>query len=269
LSATLKIPGGITLAGEGIKTKLFLDPAAGLRDAVVNATDDLQNVTIRDLVIEGSVRSEPPSDPNSVRSLRNPGNRGGIMFLAQRQGQMKNISLVNMTVQNCTFNGVFLSGVDGLRVSGCDFTENGSSVVPGPKLQHNLLVTHCTDVSVEGCRLDTSPYGSGIALAASTDAKITGCEIARNAYYGMLITESRDVTASDNFIEGNDRSGIMIEFLNRGSENINVKNNVIQFNDGFGVEAYASRKTNVSNNSYTQNSQAGEKISQEKFIIMR
>jgi len=269
LPATLQIPSGVTLAGEGAATKLFLDPAAGARDALVNAADDLRDVTIRDLIVEGSVRPEPPSDPNSVRSLRNPGNRGGIIFRGQREGQMKNIRLINLTVQNCTFNGVFISGAEKVAITGCDFTENGSSVVPGPKLQHNLLLTHCSDVTVESSRLDTSPYGSGVALSACTDLRITDCEIARNAYYGILISECRNATVTGNFIEANDRSGIMVEYLYRGSDDIGIHHNIIQYNHGYGLEAYASLKTKVANNTYEQNSQPAENISEQKFLITK
>lgn len=268
LPGTLRIPSGLTLAGEGIATKLYLDPEAGMRDAIANAEDDLHDITIRDLVVEGSVRPEPPSDPNSARSYRNPGNRGGIIFRAQREGQMRNINLVSVTVQNCTFNGVVVSGADGVHISNCDFTENGSSVVPGPKLQHNLLVTHSSDITVEDSRLDTSPYGSGIALDQCDDVIVTRNEIARNAYFGVLISESENVTLQENHIEANDKSGIMVEFQYRGSENISIKNNVIQFNNGYGVESYAARKSKVSGNTYVQNNAQDEKVSDEKFILM-
>ena len=269
LPTTLRIPSGITLAGEGVATKLFLDPESGVRDAIVNAEDDLSNVTLRDLMVEGSVRPEPPSDPNSARSYRNHGNRGGIIFLGQREGQMKNISIVNVTVRNCTFNGVFISGATGVRVANSDFTENGSSVVPGPKLQHNLLLTHCSDIRVERSRFDTSPYGSGVALTNCADAEISGCEIARNAYFGVLLTESANIAVAENFIEGNDRSGVMIEFLYRGSENIMVTGNQIQFNDGYGVESYAARAAKISGNRYIRNSLPDEMISTEKHILMK
>lgn len=268
LPATLRIPTGVTLAGEGRATKLFLDPDAGARDAIVNAEDDLHDVTIRDLVVEGSVRPEPPTDPNSARSYRNQGNRGGIMFLGQREGQMKNINLINMTVQSCTFNGVFIASASGVRIDGCDFAENGSSVVPGPKLQHNLLLTHCSDIRVANSRLGTSPHGSGVALNHCKQGEIIDCEIARNAYFGILVTESRNISISGNFIEGNDRSGVMMEFLYRGSEDINVINNQIQFNNGFGVEAYATPSSKVSNK-YAGNKLSDEKISDEKYIIMK
>ena len=269
LPATLRIPSDVTLAGEGRDTKLFLDPKSGVRDAIVNADDDLHDVTLRDLVIEGAVRPEPPSDPNSARSYRNPGNRGGVMLLGHHEGQMKNINLINLTVQNCTFNGVFISGASGVRVAGCDFAENGSSVVPGPKLQHNLLVTHSYDIRITDSRLDTSPHGSGVALSHCVDGQITGCEIARNAYFGVLVTESRDIRVSKNFIEGNDRSGVMLEFLYRGSENISVTDNEIQFNDGHGVEGYGARSSKVSRNKYTGNKLPEEKMSPEKYILMK
>jgi parallel beta-helix repeat protein len=240
-----------------------------MRDAIVNASDDISDVTIRDLVVEGSVRPEPPSDPNSARSYRNQGNRGGIIFRAQQEGQMKNISMINLTVQNCTFNGVVISGATGVSVTRCDFTENGSSVVPGPMLQHNLLLTHGGNILVEDSRLDTSPYGSGIAIDQCNDVRILRNEVARNAYFGVLVAESDNVTISENFIEGNDRSGVMVEFQYRGSSGVTVSNNQIQFNDGYGVESYAARNSRVSGNRYVKNSQPDEKVSSEKQILMK
>lgn len=269
--STLKIPGGVTLSGEGIETILFLDPASGLRDAVVNAEPNLHDVTIRDLVIEGSAKTDPGTDPNSSRSFRNPGNRGGIMFLANKGDELKNISLINLTVRNCTYNGVFINGASNINIISCNFDECGSSVVPGPRLQHNLLLTHCSGITVKDSRLDTSPYGSGIALDHCGDAKITSCEIARNASYGVLIAESNNISLSGNLIEANDRNGVMLEFLYKGSENIKVNNNYIQFNNGYGLESFATRRIEVSNNNYTGNgtSEVQQNISDEKFIVMQ
>jgi parallel beta-helix repeat protein len=271
MPGTLKIPSGVTLAGEGLGTILFLDPDSGVRDAIVNAESNMHDVTIRDLLLEGNTKTDPGSDPNSNRSYRNPGNRGGIMFLANREGDMKNIDLVNLTVQNCTFNGVFINGVTGLKITGCDFTENGSSVVPGPKLQHNLLITHSSNIYVQDSRLDTSPFGSGVALDHCNSVKILNNEISRNAYYGILITESSTIQVSGNLIEANDRSGVMIEYLFNGSENIAVTNNQILYNNGYGVESYGTMKVFSSNNTFTGNgnTESQQKISFEKYIIMQ
>lgn len=269
LPATLKIPSGVTLAGEGIETVLFLDPAAGMRDAVVNAADDLHDVTIRDLVIEGAVNTDPGTDPNGNRSFRNKGNRGGIIFRSEAPGKMQHLRFINLTVQNCTYNGIFVSGAAGVEVNNCNLNENGSSVVPGPMLQHNLLLTHCSNVSIRSSRLDTSPYGSGVAVDQCRDVNIDSCEIARNAYYGVLIATCSNVTVKDCLVEGNDRSGIMLEFLHRGTTHASIRNNRVRYNGEYGVASYAAVNTEVTHNSYAGNRKAPENISSEKHIILQ
>ncbi len=268
LPAKLSIPSGTTLAGEGLRTVLFLDPAAG-RDAIVNASEDMHNVTLRDFVLEGASNPETGTDPNSRRSFRSTANRGGILFLGPREGAFKKIRFEHLTVRNCTYNGVFVSGATGIDVLACDFNENGGSVVPGPKLQHNLLLTHCADVVVEGSRLATSPHGSGLALGHCAEVRVANCEIARNAHYGILVSESRKVTIEKNLIEANDRSGVMMEYLDVGSANVTVRENNIQFNKGYGVEAYAMQQGKVLGNVYEGNLQSSqpEKISNEKIIL--
>jgi hypothetical protein len=268
--STLKIPSGVTLSGEGLGTILFLDPAAGVRDAIVAESPDLHDVTICDLVVEGAAKVDRGTDPNSSRSFRSSSNRGGIMFLGEFEGQMKNINLKNLTVRNCTYNGVFVSGAENLNVICCDFNENGSSVVPGPKLQHNLLLSHCTEVTVKDSRLDTSPFGSGLALVKCTNVKVNNCEIARNGYYGLLVTECAKISATGNLIEGNDRSGVMVEFLYGGSEEIEVRENLIHYNNGFGLESYSAKNLTSEKNTYVGNGslKVQEKLSNDRYIIM-
>jgi parallel beta-helix repeat protein len=270
LSATLKIPSGVTLSGEGLKTILFLDPASGNRETVINAEDNLHDVTIRDLVIECALKTEPPSDPNSSRSYRGGYNRGGILFRANKEGGMKNITLTNLTVQNATYNGVSITGASTVTITRCDFNENGAMVAPGQRLLHNLLLAHCTDVSIKDSRLDTSPFGSGIFLDHNINVAVTNCEIARNGYHGVLISESRNISINKNLIEANDHSGIMVEFLFRGSDNVLITNNIIHFNNDYGVETYAVRNNKVMKNIYSGNGKntTQQKISSEKFIAM-
>lgn len=264
----IQIPSGITLSGEGQNTVLFVDPEGG-RDAIVNAESNMYDITICDLVVEGASNPDPGTDPNSRRSFRSTANRGGIMFLGQYVGEMKNITLKNITVRNCTYNGVFISGAENVSILNCDFSENGSDVVPGPKLQDNLLITHSKNIEVKDCRLVTSPHGSGLAISDCENAKVEVCEIARNAYYGLLITESENINVSGSLIEGNDRSGIMTEFLSKGSQNIIITDNLIHYNYGFGIESYSAKNIKTDGNILNGNRESEQlKISEKKFIFM-
>ncbi len=184
---------------------------------------------------------------------------------------MKNITLRNVTVRNCTYNGVFISGAENLSVMACDLNENGASVVPGPRLQHNLLLSHCKNITIKDSRLDTSPHGCGVALTNCSDATISNCELARNAWFGVLISESKNVTVSDNLVEGNDFSGIMAQYLYQGCENISISRNQIQYNGGFGFESYSGKNIVSTGNSFSGNGRdqkSNEQISTEKYLIM-
>ena len=230
----------------------------------------MHDITLCDLVVECASNPDPGTDPNSRRSFRSTANRGGIMFLGQFEGEMKNITLKNITLRNATYNGVFINGAENVQILNCDFSENGSDVVPGPKLQHNLLLTHSRNIEVNNSRLVTSPHGCGIALIACKNVTVESCEIARNAHYGCLITESSEITVSGNLVEGNDKSGIMAEFLSRGSENIQISKNLIHYNNGFGIESYSTKNIKTEGNTLTGNRETNQqKISSEKYIIMQ
>jgi len=266
LPATLKMPSGVTLVGEGLKTILFLDPSSGDRDAIINAKDDMHDITIRDLLIEVSVNTGPVD--NARRSFNNIGRRGGIVFLTNKEDRLKNINLINLTVQNAVYNGVSINGAQQVTIQGCDLSENGATMVPGPRLLHNLLLTRCSKVIVKDCRLDTSPQGAGIALDHSHDVQVSNCEIARNGYYGILIAESGNISLTGNLIEANDRSGVMLEYLSKGSNNIMIQDNIIHYNNGEGVESYAVNSIKLVDNTLEGNKNGPQKISKDKLILM-
>jgi nitrous oxidase accessory protein NosD len=100
--------------------------------------------------------------------------------------------------------------------------------------------------------------------------------VARNAFYGILLSECKDVSIKGNLIEANDRSGVMVEFLHSGSENITILNNLIHFNQGYAVESYGATNLKTTDNTCRGNgTYTGEistrdqlNISKEKKVIM-
>ncbi|HKE26924.1 MAG TPA: alginate lyase family protein [Bryobacteraceae bacterium] len=241
IPAPLRLPSGVTVAGMGRDSILFLDPKAPAGNvglAIVNGVTDLHDVTLRDFVIEGSVRTVTATDPNSdrrVRSYQNAPNRGGISFAAEHAGQMKNIRLEHLTVRNCTHNGVAIRGAEHVEIISSDFSGNGSSVVPGPGLEHNLLLTHAANVLIRDSRLDASLWGSGLDIATSHDITVSGSELARNARWGVYTTESRSVRVLNSLAEGNDTGGIAFDSLMEGCRDLEIRNNVVRNNAGPGI----------------------------------
>ncbi|MBC7903678.1 MAG: alginate lyase family protein [Gemmatimonadaceae bacterium] len=270
ISESLRLPSGTTLAGEGVGTILFLDPASAARDAIVNAAEDMNNITIANLVIEAGTRTDLPSDPNSARSYRGGYNRGGILFRSSAISRIKNIRLINLTVRNATFNGIHISGGENIEIIGCDISENGGSVVPGPKLQHNVFLSYCSKARINENRIVTSPFGAGIALDNSSDIIIERNEIARNAFHGLLLLETQKVSVNGNLIEGNDEAAIMLDFLFNGNSDFTAGNNLIQYNSGFALESYGSGGVSFELNAVIANGRLVEqkKLVAEKKIVL-
>ncbi len=256
LTESLVIPSGITLAGEGRETIIHND-GGKVNRMLINEDENLHDVTIRDLLIEGSRNVvQIAIDPNTDRIQRlykNVPRSTGIIFLAKEDGQMKNINLINITVQNTSLNGIYISGAQDIQIKSCDFTDNGSGLVPGPRHHHNLLLSHVLNTNIEDCRIVASPSGCGISLDKCRDIIISGCEIARNDWYGIKMIGSENIGIEKCLIETNSNGGILAEYLGVTNKNIQVINNTIQYNNGYGIESYASQSFNEHGNRLTAN----------------
>lgn len=260
LPASLRIPSGITLCGQGKETILFLDPKINpgkTGTAIINATDDMHDITLRDFVIEGAMTPKPKTaDPNQdrrERSYQMADSRAGINFLGLYSGQMKNIRLERVTVSNCTKNGVAILGASGVTITACDFSDNGGSVVPGPGIHHNLLLAHVQAAQITGSRMDTSPWGDGISVTESKDVTISGNELGRNKLSGIYVGDSQNVKVDHNLAEGNDGYGILFLSLIYGNVNINVKNNYSQYNGKQGISVAGTKGIVMMGNTLSNN----------------
>jgi parallel beta-helix repeat protein len=250
LGASLLIPSGTTLAGQGKESVLFLSPE--LNSVIIRNSDiDMHDVTIRDLLIEGAIKTATSSDPNNdrrIRSYMSAPSRAGIVFSANRDNQMHNISFEHLTVQNCTKNGVSVLGAAHVVVNNCDFSDNGSNVVPGAGFHHNLHLSHITGCEISNSRFDTSPWGDGIDLSFSSNAAIVNNEATRNKLSGIRCTESENIKVTGNLVEGNDEDGILFDALMDGSFNIEIRDNTSRNNGKSGILRGKVTGSKVTNN---------------------
>jgi nitrous oxidase accessory protein NosD len=179
--------------------------------------------------------------------------REGVSFSAVHEGQMKNILFENVTIQNFTRSGVSIRGASNVTISHCDFSDNGSSVVPGAGFHHNLLLTRSVYCIIRESRFDTSPWGNGIDISFCRDVLISKNEAARNKRSGIRCTESKHVKAIENFVEGNDSHGILFDALMDGSNEIIIQNNFSGNNKQRGIYTGKGVGKKISNNKISEN----------------
>lgn len=267
LSGPLRIPSGVTLAGQGPGTTVMLD--AGLSGPAVTGVHELHDVTLRDFVIEGGTNipgfetarigwgnGPRHADPNAYRQGRSSPlapSRGGIDFESVSSGQIHNVRLMHLTVRDCTLDGVALRGATEVTIDGCDFSNNGASVPPGPGQLNDLVLNHVSRCQIEASRLDDSLRGSGILMTNSDDITITNCECARNARHGIHLVDSHNVMVSGNLVEGNDRDGVLAETQSEPCRNIQTVSNIVRNNGGPGVWLEGAVDAGEHNNSMAEN----------------
>jgi poly(3-hydroxybutyrate) depolymerase len=250
LEAPLKMYSGLTLAGYGKESILFLAPQVHA-ETIVCGDDSLSDATFRDFLIEGAATVVTNNDPNHDRRNReymSAPSREGIVLRSEKGGVMKNILFENVTIQNFTKNGLLIVGASNIRIHRCDFSDNGSSVVPGAGLHHNLNLTQVENVNITDSRFDTSPFGSGIEILFGRNVTVTGCEMSRNRLSGIRCSESENIVVERSLTEGNDLDGITIESRMNGCKRVNLRDNLTQSNGRYGIYTGNVAQLNESGN---------------------
>jgi len=150
--------GDVLLAGEGAGTRLVLQN--GLTDInVIWIHGQIENVTVRDLCIDGNAKAQTPwerarsgwNGGNGVKSIHTVNARGGLY--------PRNVRVENCRISNCQLMAVMLNG-EAAEVQNCYFTGSfGSHVI-------ELLGD---SGRIEGCTLRLRE-GDSAAYGFSTDA---------------------------------------------------------------------------------------------------
>jgi hypothetical protein len=255
LPAALRLESGLTLAGQGFDSILWLDPGA-TGPAVISGSERLHDVMLRDFVIEAATASSLPSDPNADRRRRarpDAPRRGGLALISTAAEGTNNLRLERLVVRNATVDGVRIEGAAGVVIRACDFSDNGGGVPPGPAWHHNLSLIRVTGCTVSASSLCTSPDGSGLDVRDSRDVAIEGNETARNAQCGIGVTNSQDVRIAGNLAEGNLRGGIIAEGDKPGCRGLVVRGNLTRNNGGRGIEITHAGDAVVQDNSARDN----------------
>jgi hypothetical protein len=212
LEKALSLSSGITLAGDGRATVLFLD-AKQQGPAIVNGTSDLHDVTLRDFVIEAGLQPKPSGDPNQDsrprRSQMAPP-RGGVALRSDGTARQLNIRMERLTVLHCTLSAVDIFGADQVQVVDCDFAGSGGAVSPGAGQHANLKLGSTSHVEITGSRLSDSLCGSGAHIFVSTDVAVSNCELTRNADNGIHLIAS-NAAIHGCLIEGNEGFPVGVE----------------------------------------------------------
>ena len=246
----LRLESGTKLCGEGRKSILMLESDC-VGPTIINATLDMHDIVLQNFVVEGATKAETGFDPNYERGLRlywYAPSREGIILLSDSTHKMQNISLQNVTVRNCTKNGVYIAGASNITIDRCDFDNNGSNVVPGPGFHHNMYLSHVTKVDVTDSRFDSSLWGNGLHITFGSNIRITGNELARNALSGIYCAESDGVGISDNLLEGNNIAGICVEQLMDACTQIDISGNLIQYNALAGIQSIGNNSIGMRDN---------------------
>jgi len=237
LKEELKLPSNTHLEGFGLSTILLLDEkVSGL--TIGNLSPASENITLKNFVIEGRTSAEPEYDPNQGRRSRarqSAPRREGLVLAADLPNQIRNIQLENLTVRNFTKNGVSLRGVTDISIINCDFSENGSNVVPGKGLHHNLHLFRSSHIAIKESRFSNSPWGSGIMASLCENITIANNESSRNKLDGIQINESQGIKIIENLLEGNDRNGLFLEQLDKGNRQLTINDNLIRNNGEWGI----------------------------------
>jgi hypothetical protein len=228
----LRLPSNVTIAGRGRGTVLSLSPTAG-GYCIVEGGPALQNIVLRDFILEGGVSYTPPTDPNQEKRQRSTylvAARGGIRLQGDKAGELSNLRLEHLTVRNCTMAGVAIAGAKQIVIQSCDFSDNGGKVAPGPGQHHNLQMKYVSGVQVQDSRLDGSIAGCGLHIRSGSKISVAGTEAARNAQSGICFAGCTGIGIEHSLLEGNDEQGIDLQPREGDEGSASLNGNLLQLN---------------------------------------
>jgi len=261
LTEPLRVPSGVTLAGQGKETVIFFEPVKTHHSqsaAIVNESGAANHIVLRDFVLDGGSPVPRPTsehpDPNASRRARSrpsAPSRDGIVFDAAGSQEMRELWLEHLTVRHWTRDGLAISNAASVHVKACDFIDNGASVARGPGLHHDVEFDHVASGFVLYSRLDDSLSGDGLRVKSSSDVHVYGCELARNGGFGLQATGTSTMVVSSNLAEANDHDGIFVSAA--AGNGLGIDKNLCRNNGGAGLRVECAGSGSVRDNAFSAN----------------
>jgi len=244
---------GITFEGEGAGSVLRLAPDANV-PLLVNAAEDMHDVTIRNLVIDGGLLPEEQKYGREHHTQRDKykgvGRKQvfGILFTSFKKGPMKDIRLEKVTITGCAM-GCHIKGADDLTLTRCLFMGNGAIEA----FFHNVYLRRDRRVSIDRCVFRGSPTGNGFNGSYMKDVVVTDSLATGNHFRGIRFAETEGITIKGCIARGNGNAGLIINSEKKGCRTFALTNNVSEGNGANGIEIRSSGDGKLQGNQSTKN----------------
>lgn len=222
---------------------------------------------------------------------------GGYGAVALTFGHSKNIILKNLTIKNginthyielnstqnatirdCTFENMTINGINGYEMLQIDAESEEGFPVFG---YYDL--TTCENIIIENCKFSngqrgigthSSTYDSNGYQILHKNVKIINCTFENMVQYGVRAESWKECIISNNIIKGIGTNGVLLI----ACQNINIKDNVIDTCESYGIVGYEktmldssvikNKNINISNNIVKNTTTAGISLHQTNYGLI-
>jgi hypothetical protein len=184
LYESLEMSSDITLEGVGTATRLELPSGANYAMIVDDGTEPCENMTIRNMLLNGNIPEDSVSYDSDYTSSQN--SSLGIYFDAySEETYHTNVVIENVEIYH-TVNACHLKGVNGGYWDNVYFHHNGMFFWPG----HNSYLRRVQNYVVQNSLFEDSYNGSGINCSWSDSLVFSSCEVSRSGGRGIRCAAS-------------------------------------------------------------------------------
>ncbi|MHB1484688.1 MAG: right-handed parallel beta-helix repeat-containing protein [Saccharofermentanales bacterium] len=256
------IPSGVRVYGDG--------PANSIIKRLANSTNvqysilcakSARDITVEDICIDGN-RSDVTTIAHNliftgcsdikVDNCRFTNSKGVGIYSDNGDSDLANdsSSVTNCQMDNNAHDGMLVSNVNNLEISGCNMHDNGAGgFETNTGMSRNIRFINNTVTKNSGSGVGFSGHRNLDPMQSNTEnCLISGNTISKNGMYGLAVASGKS-TISDNVITENGAHDPMFGGMLANGNNMTITGNRIQNNKAvYGVDAGNSVKSVFSGN---------------------